>query len=162
MNKKRIWTNKYFRIEFYNLGLLSIQFTILVGLLAISLFATHVAIERFCVVMMVLDALCFLIVLIRSSEFTTEEESATPTKSDSVDVEIDHKSTKKQEKKPVKKSSDKDNVISNKVPVPVPTAVPEKSDTPETVSKPDVAKGTVPTKKFSEMSDEDWDNIWNM
>ena len=88
---------------------------------------------------------------------------------ESLDVEVDR--TKKSEKSETKPNNKKEEVINNKVPIPNATAqskveepAPEKTSTAEEPSTPDKDKVIDDlTAKFcnQEMTEEDWDALFN-
>ena len=171
-------------------GLFSIQFNwngkvvglhtgVFVGLTALTIITREMPIHKLCVTFFVIELLVLLVLLFRGFNMYVEDGSEAPAKEpnknkepqkkESLDVEVDR--TKKSEKSETKPNNKKEEVINNKVPIPNAPAQPKveapaTETTPAAEEPPTADKDKVIddlTAKFcnQEMTEEDWDALFN-
>lgn len=140
MKKKKlvtITTGMFELTLFWNGLYVSLQATILLGLLAILLFAQKTATRQMCLVFLLLDLAAMLFVLLNGVSVVVEDydESSAP-KKETLDIDVSSSDDAKsedtkteQQKRPAGKSKGKKSAeIRNKVPIPNPQ--PPKNDRP--------------------------------
>lgn len=167
MKKSVKWTNKFFEVEFYNTGILSIQLALFIGLAATWLFATQETVKSLCLVFFIIDVLVNLYVLISTSTFESTD-SENNEKKDVIETKVET-STKKEtstEKKKEPKERKGSNTINNKVPVPNPPKQKENKEEENVTKSVPQSNTSVPDarvpKGVAEMTDADWDAVWKI
>lgn len=152
-----ISTNMFELTIFWNSIYVSLQATVILGLIALSLFAQKAATKRMCLVLLLIDLAAVLFILLNGISVVVEEyegnidKKSAPEK-ETLDVEVTSSEKKQDEKSKVIKKSKKGAVIRNKVPIPNPQQ--PKNDRPKYVVKEEVEKAK-PDVNTSEAKSQD-------
>lgn len=171
-----------FDIQFYwNSKTVGIHTGLFIGLLALSIVTKEASIHKLCVLFFVIELLTIVFLIIRGLNYHVEDPSSQRTgnnpehvQQSNLDVEVSH-DKQKREKPKTKTSNEKEGTISNKVPSPNPSSCSPKDSEPAQPVEDIVASAGEPSKsteddiaamseKFSSgtMSEQDWDDLFNM
>lgn len=175
----KISTNFFELNIFWNGTYISSQLAVVIGLLAVKLFARNSYVSKLCTILLLADLIVILFLLLQGASVTTEDRSGkTEEKPDNnLDVKVEHnKSSSKHESSSKQKSSS--NVIKNKVPIPtsnstsstcappVPVPVVPVPVTPAAThtgnSKHSELINRDNVRELKDMTEDDWKDLFEM
>lgn len=141
----------------------SAQIGLLIGLFLVRIIARNVVVQKMCFIFFLIDMFVIIFMLISGASISIEdagESKNAKVEKSSLDVSVDH-THKEESPAPGKAKAKSKGEIHNKVPIPNPQPVKtESTATPQPVEP--VSKSNTPVKNFADMTEEDWDKIFNM
>lgn len=177
----KISTNFFELNIFWNGTYISSQLAVVIGLLAVKLFARNSYVSKLCTIVLLADLIVVLFLLLQGASVTTEDRSEkTEGKPDSnLDIKVEHnKGSDKHEGSSKQKSSS--SVIKNKVPIPTSNSTSSTSIPPVPVPVPVVPVPATPTtshtgnskdpelinrnnvRELKDMTEDDWKDLFEM